>query len=250
MAILGILLIGKITAAEIVDVEVADPYDQLIEQLQKLKTAGVAFSECAKLFEHPIDRTDAIMHALIHEKDGTLDSSNSAALLYFLEHNHRKSKFRSHYEPDNLWTLSTTQIESLLSEYLISAWASNFNEKMCLLALEQTAAQNLQPGKYLANAVMRKFNDTIICKLLSLPKATEITDRDLGLVLYFSIPLEDRQSFASFSSAASIEGTFELYYARLQEKCTSTQVLEFYAETIKSKKIFPRNPGQYECDGW
>ena len=51
IAILGVLLIGKITAAEIVDVEVADPYDQLIEQLQKLKTAGVAFSECAKLFE-------------------------------------------------------------------------------------------------------------------------------------------------------------------------------------------------------
>ena len=244
LLILGILLIGKITAAAI-----ADPYDQLIEQMQKLKAAGVAFSECTKLFEHPIDRTDAIMNTLISEKDGTLNSSNSAPLLYFQTHNDRKSKFRSHYEPDNLWALSTTRIESLLSEYLISAWASNFNEKMCLLALEQPEAQNIRPGQYLANAVMKK-NEAIISRLLSLPKAIEITSSDLGFVLYFSIPLEDRQGLVSFSSAASIEGTFELYYARLQAKCTSTQVLAFYAETIKSKKIFPRNPGPYECEGW
>ena len=247
IAILGVLLIGKITAAEIVDVEVADPYDQLIEQLQKLKTAGVAFSECAKLFEHPIDRTDAIMHALIHEKDGTLDSSNSAALLYSLVY--RKESSREHYEPDDLWAFSTNQIKTHLDRYLISAWASDFNEKICLLALEQPAAKNIQPGQYLANAVMRR-HEVIISKLLTLPKATEITDNDLRLVLYYAIPQEDSQALVQLSAATSIEGTFELYYARLQERCRSTQVLEFYAERIKSKKIFPRNPGQYECDGW
>ena len=162
---------------------------------------------------------------------------------------YRKESSREHYEPDDLWAFSTNQIKTHLDRYLISAWASDFNEKICLLALEQPAAKNIQPGQYLANAVMRR-HEVIISKLLTLPKAIEITSSDLGFVLYFSIPLEDRQGLVSFSSAASIEGTFELYYARLQAKCTSTQVLAFYAETIKSKKIFPRNPGQYECEGW
>ena len=123
------------------------------------------------------------------------------------------------------------------------------NEKIYLLALEQPAAQNLPLGRYLANAVMKK-NEAIISKLLSLPKATELADNALRLVLYYSLPQKDSQALVQLSAAASIEEIFELYYAKLQEKCTSTQVLEFYAERITSKKIFPRYPSLYECDGW
>ena len=69
--IIGILIAGKITAAE-----VADQYNRLYEQMQKLKLAGVAFPECAEIFERPINRTGAIMNTLVSGKDGALNSPN------------------------------------------------------------------------------------------------------------------------------------------------------------------------------